>query len=386
MRQSRRVLLAVVCAAFLSAVPAGAQERGFQQIDAGLNHVCGVDETGRIRCWGDGEYGQMGRNLRADSPIPRPVNGMRFRTQALSGGASSCGVQLGPRTRIQCWGDNTDGQLGDGTTTQRIAPVPVEGARQRYGGVTMGEGHACARTINGRVSCWGNNANGQLGDGTTTNRLTPTPMAGGFRAADVQAGFLFTCGLNSRGVALCWGYNGFGALGDGTADPSSSPVRVNGLRPGVQALAVGSLHSCVIDRNGNAACWGDNSVGQIGNGQTGGPVRQATRVPGLQPTVIAAGGGHSCAVVEGGDVMCWGLNAHGQLGDGTTMDSAAPVRVAGLPDPSSDAIVRLTLGDEFSCALTALGRAYCWGENADGQLGNGTFDDSASPVRVRYGF
>jgi alpha-tubulin suppressor-like RCC1 family protein len=166
---------------------------------------------------------------------------------------------------LKCWGWNVYGQLGDGTTTNRTAPVDVVGLTSGVAAVAPGYEHTCALTTAGNLKCWGNSGSGQLGDGTTTNRTAPVDVVGlTSGVAAVAAGYYHSCALTTTGGVKCWGYNGYGELGDGTTTDRTTPVGVVGLTSGVAAVAAGRYHTCAV-RTGNLKCWGNN-VGQLGDG------------------------------------------------------------------------------------------------------------------------
>lgn len=286
-----------------------------------------------------------------------------------AGGAHTCGIADG---EVYCWGNNANGQLGDGTTTTRTSPVQVAGLT----GVTAiaaGTAHTCA-LAEGTVSCWGYNGWGGLGDGTTQNRTTPVAVSGLSGVTAIAAGDSHTCAL-SGGTVSCWGYAAEGQLGNGATTPTwrTTPVQVSNLT-GVTAIAAGYGHTCAL-ADTQVHCWGSNDYGQIGDGTTANrstPYRIAS-LTGI--TSIDGGGGHTCAST-GTATYCWGWNAYGQLGDPTGTDRTTPVRVAGL-----SGVVALATGDVHSCALTST-TVYCWGYGATGALGNGSTANRNTPVAV----
>lgn len=384
--------LALSLACLFSLSTARAQPLGFTQIDAGRDHVCAIVSDTTLRCWGGGEHGQTGLSIRADFSWPRrPPNSGRGYVAVSAGEYSTIAVR-GMQTltnRIVGTGDNSFGQLGGGPGPTRISfeTLPI-GRPRMWNGVSLGVQHACATIEGGGARCWGANPNGEIGDGTTDDASLGTYVEQlGARLLQAAASFLYSCGLERSGLMFCWGYNGFGALGDGTFTSSSTPRRVLGRHRGVQQLAAGDTHVCALDSAGSAWCWGDNGAGQMGLGTIGGIRTWPSMVEGLPPvslTGLAAGGAHSCALTEAGAVYCWGNNSFGQLGNGTTTTSATPSMVQGLPSAAVDATIGLTAGYDFSCALTASGAAYCWGDNAHGQLGNGSTVASPLPVRVAF--
>jgi alpha-tubulin suppressor-like RCC1 family protein len=285
---------------------------------------------------------------------------------------------------VKCWGGNNYGQLGDGTTTGRTTPVDVVGLSSGAAAVSAGYFHACAVTTAGGVKCWGNNNSGQLGDGTTTNRLTPADVVGlSSGVAAVSAGTYYTCALMITGGVKCWGLNNSGQLGDGTTTNKPTPVDVVGLSSGVADVSAGYRHTCVLMETGGVKCWGLNDRGQVGDGSTTTRLTPVDVWP-LSSGVAAVSAGnsmissHTCALMEAGGVKCWGGNIYGALGDGTTTDKFTPVDVAGL----SSGVANISAGAEYSCVVTTAGSIMCWGDNEYGQLGDGTTTTRLTPVTV----
>jgi alpha-tubulin suppressor-like RCC1 family protein len=247
----------------------------FQSITAGDSHTCGLSTAGRAFCWGDNSKGQLGDGTFNDRTNPVAVAGnLTFRSLSPSGGAHTCGVTT---TNIAyCWGDNTGGVLGDGTSVNRPSPVPV------VTGVSLqlisSHTHTCALTAAGAAHCWGSNAQGQLGDGTTTGRTTPAPVSGGHVFGNIDAGLRYTCGVTAGGIGRCWGLNDRGQIGDGTLNNRLVPTIA---APGLifTRIAAGD-HTCGVTRDYGVYCWGDNTEGALGNGSV---FSSATPVAVLQP-------------------------------------------------------------------------------------------------------
>jgi alpha-tubulin suppressor-like RCC1 family protein len=276
-----------------------------------------------------------------------------------------------------CWGHNAAGQLGDGTTTARSRRVAVLGDR-RYVTLSAGADHACAIDEADRAWCWGANATGQLGDGSTTASTEPTPVAGDHAFTVLAAGGSYTCALDDAGLAWCWGGNEFGQLGDGSDDDREEPAPVAGGKTYV-AITAGGGHTCAIADGAvaSAYCWGWNDAGQLGDGSND-STTSPTLVVGGPWSALAAGGLHTCGLDASLDdrIRCWGWNGLGQLGDGTGIDSNVPVEAVG------GRFTAVTAGAGHSCGLgrNTGGWAWCWGHGTEGQIGDGTPLSAWEPV------
>lgn len=298
------------------------------------------------------------------------------------GGAANCALVAGPTKTggVACLGSNVHGQLGSGTGVDSLAPVAVSGLSSNVVSVAAGFLHACAVTVSGAVSCWGDNASGQLGDGTVGSRNAPSPVVGlGSGAVAVAAGSDHTCALLADGSVRCWGGNGAGQLGNGGTDGSTTPVAVSGLSGPAIGVAASGFHSCAVIRGGAVQCWGQNDAGQLGNGTTAAAVLAPVTVVGLAgPAVqVATGNRHTCALILDATVQCWGDASRGQIGDGALGLRPQPSTV---PGPAS--IVEIAAGNNHTCAVSVFGAMACWGANDHGQLGNGSTGDQATAVTV----
>jgi Regulator of Chromosome Condensation (RCC1) repeat protein len=383
------------------------------QIAAGNQHTCAtLSGTGEVRCWGGNFAGQLGDGTIEDRAASAPVvldeaSRLPLNASALAlGNGHSCGVEVGARAR--CWGGNASGQLGDGTAIQRSLPVNVlldSGGMALPGvqGVSLGDAHSCALVSGGEVRCWGGNASGQLGNNAAAASNFPVPVVdvSGSRLAGVQRVALgndHSCALVSGGNLACWGNNVSGQLGDGTTDGHAfaAPVFVDssGTRlTNVQAVALGTAYSCALATTGEMRCWGGNAFGQLGNGTKNPsllplPVRvdlMGTPLIGVQ--ALSLGNAHACAVVDAGgetEVRCWGDNANGQLGDGTTTESPLPVTVLKSPGVPLSGASAVAAGGIHTCALMNDGQVLCWGGNANGQLGDGSQENRPFPTAVTF--
>lgn len=343
------------------------------QVAAGSDHACALDVAGTVRCWGWNGFGQLGDGTTHSRTAPVAVTGLPIVTQLAAGGGSTCALTID--ASLWCWGWNTFGQLGDGTTIDRSVPTKVA-ALDQVQQVTLGNGHGCALLAGDRPVCWGWNHYGQLGSGTTTSSPLPVAVVDAPAGiAQLSAGDEHSCARTAAGGLWCWGANHTGQLGDATTSPSARPTPVSGMSAGVEEVSAGLLHTCAI-RDGAALCWGRNVAGQVGDGTM---TRRLlpTVVAGMESGVVAlSAGGASCALRSGG--WCWGPNIFRGPGEGSDATSLLPAPVIGLPPDALD----IRVGRDFACARTASGAAYCWGDNAQGQLGDGSTASrgSAAPI------
>ena len=365
-------------------------------ITAGSGHSCALHQDGTISCWGSNEQGQLGNGTSgedADSAVPVRVNGITDATAIAIADAHSCALHQDGT--ITCWGNNEQGQLGNGTSGEdadSAVPVRVNGITDATA-IAIADAHSCALHQDGTITCWGNNWNGQLGNGAKSYFSSlPVGVGGITDATAITAGFDHSCALHQTGAVSCWGANSDGQLGNGQSREdadSSVPVRVNGITDATAITAGGNQfnsHSCALHQTGAVSCWGANDAGQLGNGQSGEDADSSVpvRVDGItDATAITAGFQHSCALHQDGTISCWGHNQYGQLGNGTTLDSSVPVGVLGITDATA-----ITAGgnlNSHSCALHQTGAISCWGNNQLGQsTGKLTNDsaDSSVPVGV----
>jgi alpha-tubulin suppressor-like RCC1 family protein len=355
-----------------------------EPVSAGSDHTCALQPDGKVMCWGNNTYGQLGDGTSLPKTTTGIVTGLTDAVALSAGGIHTCALRA--VGTVVCWGNSSNGQAGDGTGgSDKLSPVTVSGLTDAVA-LSAGRIHTCALKASGSVVCWGFNSNGQLGDGTTGNgssanlRLTPVAVIGLTDATAISAGEYHSCALKTGGSVVCWGSNSSGQLGDGTSgNDKTATVAVTGLTDAV-ALNAGNEHTCALKTNGSVVCWGRNSTGALGDGTTTTKVI-TTAVAGLTDAVgISAGGGitntragnvytgRTCALKANGSTVCWGNNSSGELGDGSTIGKTTPVAVTGLTDT-----VAISAGAGHTCAIKASGAVACWGNNSQSQLGDGNF-------------
>lgn len=350
-----------------------------QVLTAGSAHACKSISNGPVRCWGSNSRGQLGDGTTTNALTPVTVHNIGFATAISAGQRHTCALATGS---VSCWGRNSSGQLGNGSTTNALTPVTVVNLGGTATLIAAGGFHTCALLSTGSVRCWGNNLSGQLGNGTTTNSLVPVTVSklGGV-ATSIVAGELHTCALLTNGSVRCWGGNPSGQLGNGTTRRLTRPGTVRNLEGVPTVIAAGQFHTCVRLMNGSVRCWGRNDKGQLGNGRTTNALTPVTVSNlGGGATLVAAGGFHTCALLSTGSIRCWGSNVSGQLGNGMMTFSATPTPVPVFSLFSS--AQGIACGGSFTCAQLSDGAIACWGNNDQGQLGNGMFVGSSLPVMV----
>lgn len=346
-------------------------------VSVGDGHTCALLRGGRVECWGQGSNGNLGNgDTTTHSVTPVAVAGITDATAIAAGFGNTCALLKGGT--VQCWGSNTDRVFGRTAFSLAVVPIPIRGITNATA-IVHGGNHFCALLASGTVKCWGHNGVGQLGDGTKdrgpASLAVPEPVfvKGIANAVALAAGQAHTCALLANGTVECWGFNLSGELGHATLRSSAIPVLVEGLAQ-VTTIAAGNAYSCATLTDGTVRCWGTFPKGNRRMPSSAAP----TTISGIDNAQsVAAGPGHACALIRGGRVKCWGDNEWGQLGNGTVLGSATPVDVSGIDNATA-----ISLGDFSSCAALTDGSLRCWGQNVSGQLGDGTTRNSSVPVAV----
>lgn len=345
---------------------------GIDSVSGGTNHSCAIDDAGAAWCWGYNNFGQLGDgSAELGSELPLRVAGGHVFTAITAGDDHTCA--LDDAGAAWCWGRNDRGQLGTGDNVTRGVPSAVEGGHA-FVQLSVGMSFSCAMDQAGGAWCWGRNDDGQLGDGSTSDRDVPVEAAGGLGFSSISAGGWHTCALDGSGAAWCWGLHEAGRLGH-TA--GSGPAEVVGEKRFTQINASES-HTCAIEVGGAAWCWGTGLDGRLGAGNENASGAPVAVFGGHSFTQLAPGASlTTCALASGGTVLCWGNNSVGQLGNGTNEPRSSPTPVvAGV------SFVQVSSGRNHSCAVDAGGALWCWGINSLAQLGDGTFYSSPYPVRT----
>ena len=327
--------------------------------------TCAVLATGGVRCWGRNHHGQLGNGTTTDSTTPVAVSNITGATSIAAGQDHTCVALSNGEAR--CWGWNNRGQLGNGTTTDTLVPATVTGLTGAAA-VSAGGGHTCAALTDQSVRCWGSNAWGALGNGSSaTDSKVPVMVSGISTATAISSGFAHTCATLTSGGVRCWGQNIDGQLGDGTTTDSTTPVAVSNIT-NATSVSGGYQHSCVRLADGGASCWGYNYAGLLGDGTTTDSTTPVTVSSLGSATKMAAGQSQSCALLSTGQGRCWGYNGSGQLGNGTIAASPLPTVVVGVceaaPDPG---FIDVSTGANYYNAVAWLVRAGITGGTAPGK-------------------
>lgn len=311
--------------------------------------------------------------------------------QVAIGHEHSCAIDS--KNQAYCWGRNDFGQLGDNSTTNRTVPVKVVTSAQMttnsFKQIEVGEKNSCGLGTNGNVYCWGHGGNSQLGNGGTANSSVPvavSKLAGGLvnqTVSSIGLGNWHGCAATTSGQLFCWGYNINGQIGRSGAS-SSVPLSVNsGSLAGKRILRVtgGVFNTCALTTDGSVSCWGYGGAGQLGDGTT--TVTQTTPVSvalpsGVRITALDSGYDHSCAVSVDGRAYCWGTNGTGKLGNNTTTQQNSPVSVVLTGSASGVRFVAVSGGGNHTCLLSDAGRSFCMGGNTNGALGTGSTSTSSN--------
>ena len=364
-------------------------------IAAGTYNGCAILENQSMVCWGDNEYGQLGDGTTTGSAVPIYVNVAANETpvEVTVGQVTACALM--ESGNIYCWGSGYYGKMGNGepwnddyvNTEMRQVLLPEGQGGQT---VSISGGHICTILDNGDVYCWGRGNQGQLGYGGTSNRNIPTKvnLPGQRSAIAISTGTFMTCAITTHGMGYCWGENDEGQLGNGTTNSRRmTPAEVlfpSGYTP--VSISAGDDFACALMDNRKVMCWGENNDGRLGQGPLG-TDDETTPVWVIMENSETAhfldiGTKSACMILDSGETKCWGTNEEGQIGQGDTdIDYySTPTEVNGNYD-----FVALSINSDTICAITSNAEGYCWGDNEAGQTGRGSIDtDEPTPGEILF--
>jgi len=351
---------------------------------AGGSHSCLLLDDGTALCWGGDSFGELGNGSTSGTPTPTRVVALSGATLIAAGGTFTCAL-LAEQT-VKCWGDNSAGQLGNGSKTNSTVPVSVSNLTG-VTSISAGYDYACAVVSGGGAKCWGNNSAGQLGDGSTSQSSLPVDVKALTGVAGIASGFNSTCARLADGSARCWGDNTYGQLGNGTGANSIAPTPVLSLTSVVGIAAYytatplfvsdnqeGSF--CAVLADGSVKCWGSNALSELGT--TGLSQARPITVQSVAGASQVVGGKSFACALASGAVACWGYNGSGQLGSVTSANTS----MVALPVSGLGAATAIAAGSMHACALLSDASVYCWGDNIYNELGNDAMTSSAVPVSV----
>ena len=364
-------------------------------IAAGTYNGCAILENQSMVCWGDNEYGQLGDGTTDGSVVPIYVNVAANETpvEVTVGQVTACALM--ESGNIYCWGSGYYGKMGNGepwgddyvNTEMRQVLLPEGQGGQT---VSISGGHICTILDNGDVYCWGRGNQGQLGYGGTSNRNIPAKvnLPGQRSAIAISTGTYMTCAITTDGMGYCWGENDEGQLGNGTTNTRrTTPVEVlfpSGYTP--VSISAGDDFSCALMDNRKVMCWGENNDGRLGQGPLATDDETTPVWVSMENSETAhfldIGTKSACMILDSGETKCWGTNEEGQIGQGDTdIDYySTPTEVSGNYD-----FVALSINSDTICAITSDAEGYCWGDNEAGQTGRGSIDtDEPTPSEILF--
>lgn len=375
--------------AVTSNVPAARIQQSAHTLWQGGNHACAILTNGVIECWGANDYGQLGKPSSENElvGVRVPLDSTDIPISITTGVFHTCALL--DTGKIKCWGRNNQGQLGTGDFTSSDQPRAVAlDAADIAIAVRAASVSTCALLSSGEVKCWGQGDGGQLGSSSLPpNNKSQHPikadLPAGAHAVTLELGTGSACVKTLADDVYCWGANSDGAVGDQTTALRATPTRSNLSGASTcDTIHAGSAHTCALLDTGKIECWGANTSGQLGTGEVS--ARELTpRTVALDASEhvasMRAGSHHNCALLDTGKVKCWGLNMNGQVGVGNTTDTPSPSIIALAPGKR---VARLAASSLVSCALYTDGTAACWGYGVEGALGHGLTRDETSPVDV----
>ena len=373
------LFLALLFVLVIASVPAYSET-----LSAGEDHTCILESNGEAYCWGDNSVGQLGNGSTESSMISVAVSGdLRFKSIS-AGWDHTCGVTVDDDA--YCWGRGRYGRLGNGSSENSMIPTAVSGGMS-FESVNSGFAHTCGITTDGDGFCWGRNEDGILGNNSSEGSPIPVPVSGGHKFGSLNAGSATTCGMTTNGDAYCWGASDFGnllGLGEDDRAGKKVPSLVAGefdFQP--DSISVGLDHICAVSTADKAVCWGRGRYGKLGIGPGDGlgvieNLMTPREVEGnISFAQITTGLFQTCGISTDGKAYCWGRNGSGQLGDGTTTMQVEPAAVS-----ADIEFAELTIGVDHACGVSSDDDVYCWGNGNAGKLGTRSSENKLTPTKV----
>lgn len=379
----------------------------WKEISAGWNHTCALASNGLVYCWGYNYYGQLGNNSVNASETPVAVSmvgelaGKKFKSIS-AGHAYTCGISSDDYA--YCWGFNSLGEIGNNSVIDSHFPVPVYRSGSLNGltvkSISAGAGHTCAIASDNNAYCWGSGGHGELGTNPSGSSSFPVAVdrSGNLSGKSISSidtkGTNFTCATSTESRGYCWGYNEIGQLGDNTGSnrPLPTEIYMLGALSGKTVLSISAngAHACAIASDNIAYCWGENNYGQLGINSASqyrlGPniTYMAGALNNKTVKSVTTGLLHTCAIASDNNPYCWGQGSYAQIGDGNYTEinrAAVAVNIAGAL--SGKSVKKISSGeDNYSCVIASDNQAYCWGQNTNYQLGNGSVSYAPTPMLV----
>jgi alpha-tubulin suppressor-like RCC1 family protein len=346
---------------------------GLERYTSGDSHTCALTASGQAYCWGDNSLGQLGNGSNTNTSVPTLVGGGLVFSSITAGTAHTCGLTTAGT--VHCWGNKSKGQTGTGSSGGSLNLPTIINLGVNFSSISAGGNSTCGIVLSGAGYCWGDNSNQKLGI-TNTNLIVDTaqPVLGGLSFSSISVGGEHICALTLSGAAYCWGNGRQGQLGNSMIEASQPTAVTSNLS--FSSINAGGQHTCALS-SGVAYCWGFNSRGQLGDGSNNLSVLPTIVLGNLSFSSLETNYDHSCAITLSGTLYCWGGNNSGQLGDNSATNRSVPSLVAGNLVFSS-----VFLGNQHTCAITTSGISYCWGSNSSGQLGNNAFNTATAPTAV----
>lgn len=353
----------------------------YAEISAGYNYTCAVTAAGQLKCWGDNSSGQLGDGTINPSLVPKLIDAGTSYATVSTGLAHSCAVTTA--LRINCWGLNSSRQLGIAHYSGLFPTPTLIDSGDNYSAVAVGETHTCAlsATQSGRVKCWGKNSSGVLGSSRAGAFTYPLDVDSQTLYSTLSTSSNHTCAVTNDGLLKCWGSNIYGGLGDGmtTIVPSPTPISSSTTYTAIQSK---DQTTCALTNDGRIECWGDNSLGLLGIGVPFNSGRPALVDPDTKYTFLRTGISASCGITDSKVTKCWGSNALGILGD----KSNDIIRYSPSVVAHESFATKVDYGDRVGCLVDDAFDLKCWGDNINGQVGDGTTIARTTPVFVSYYF